>query len=328
MSQDAPLEGGSVEPMHNASKEAQRGPLHTAWRALVRLTQRYQRARVSNLAAALSYYAAFSLGPLLLLLGGWLAATLRARPEVGVAYRDALAELLTPILPEGLDAANLIDRSFDLVVTQLSSGTTLRTGLSLVVLVWAASGFFASLQRALEVIFEVPQERGFLRNRAVAILLIAAVALTIALELLGGTLATWVWSALQAWSQQLEPFGLVLPDLPGFLAGPGLLRIVLAFTAFSLAYRWLPWRTARWRGAMLGALVSLAGVQSMGVLLPLAFDESRFNLVYGVVASLVVLLLWLYLALLLFLVGALVAAEASAEIRRREGQVPSAAPLG
>ena len=293
-----------------------------AWR---RLVARYQRARLATLAAALAYYAAFSLGPLLLLLGGWAAAVLRARPELGAAYRDALAEVVAPILPEGLDAPDLVNRSFELVVQQLSEGTTLRTVLSVVVLVWAASGFFASLQRALEVIFEVPQERGFFRNRLVAIILIAAVAVVIALELLGGTLAAWTWRALQAASEGLATFDLALPDPPPFLEGPGLLRLVLGLVAFTLAYRWLPWRTARWRGALLGALISLVGVQSMRVLLPLAFDEARFNLVYGVVASLVVLLLWLYLALLLFLLGALVAAETSAEIRRREaGRAPGA----
>ncbi len=298
--------------------------LARAWRSLRegtrRLVARYRRARLSNLAAALSYYAAFSLAPLLLLLGGWLAATLRAREDLARAYRSALAQLLAPILPEGLDTQALIERSFDLVIAELSAGATLRTVVSIVVLLWAASGFFASLQRALEVIFEVPQERGFFRTRAVALLLIAAVAAVIALELLGGTLAAWVWRTLQAVSATLEPYGLALGGPPGVVAGPGVLRFVLGLAAFTAAFRWLPRTAARWRGAAVGALVSVVGIQVMRLLLPLALDEARFNLVYGVVTSLVVLLLWLYLALLLFLLGALVAAEASAEIVRREAQ--------
>ena len=307
-----------MESVHDEREGVGRRAARSVVAAVRRLALRWRRARVSTLAAALAYYAAFSLGPLLLLLGGWAAATLRARPDLAERYRTALAEVLAPILPAGLAAPDLVDRSFDVVVTQLSSGTTLRTVLSLVVLLWAASGFFASLQRALETIFEVPRERGFLRTRAIAVALIASVAAVIALELLGGTLAAWTWRTLQTASTALEPFGLALPDPPAALAGPGLWRGVLGFAAFALAYRLLPWRTARWRGAALGAAVSVAGLQAMRVGLPLAFDEARFNLVYGVVASLVVLLLWLYLALLLFLLGALVAAEASAEIRARE----------
>ncbi len=293
-----------------------------AWRATYRigrgLVRRYGRARVSTLAAALAYYAAFSLGPLLLLLGGWLGSILRTRPELAERYRMALAEIIAPILPEGFDSMELLDRSFEIVVNQLSEGTLLRVALSLLVLLWAASGFFASLQRALEVIFEVPHTRGFFRTRFVAVLLIAGVALVIALELIGGSLALWIWQTLQAFTAGLEPFGLALPEPPTALTEPGLIRVVLATLAFAAAFRWLPRRTSRWSGAIVGALVSVAGIQVMRIVLPLAFNEARFNLVYGVVTSLLLLLLWLFLSLMLFLVGALVAAEVSAEERRRE----------
>ena len=304
--------GRSRAPASRAAR-ARRATVHAARR----LIRRYRRARVSTLAAALAYYAAFSLGPLLLLLGGWLGSTLRARPDLAARYREALAQILTPVLPEGVDGLSLVERSFEVVLDQLAQGTLLRGALSVAVLLWAASGFFASLQRALEVIFEVSETRGFLRTRGVAMLLIAGVALVIALELIGGTLATWGWRTLQSASTALEGVGLSLPDPPALLTNPGPLRLVLAVAAFTACFRWLPRRTARWDGALLGAVVSVAGLQLMRVLLPLAFDEGRFNLVYGVIASLVVLLLWLYLALLLFLLGALVAAEASAEGRRR-----------
>ena len=284
---------------------------------LRRLARRFARARLGMLTAALAYYAAFSLGPLLLLLGGWLGSALRARPEVADRYRSALSELLAPVLPEGLDSLSLIERSFEVVIGQLAEGTVLRGILSLLVLLWASSGFFASLQRALEVIFDVPETRGFIRTRAVALLLIAAVALVIAVELIGSSLLAWLWGGVTATLARLEAFGIEMPSPPGFLAETGPLRILLAILAFALCFRFLPRKSSRWDGALLGALVSVGGLQVMRVLLPLAFDESRFNLVYGVVASLVVLLLWLYLALLLFLVGALVAAESSAGARRR-----------
>lgn len=314
MAEDPPVPPGQPERSGRAAR---------AGRALLlaarRLVRRFHRARVGTLAAALAYYAAFSLGPLLLLLGGWLGSALRARPELAERYRVALAEMLSPLLPEGVDGLALIERSFDLVLGQLAEGTVLRVGLSLLVLSWASSGFFASLQRALEQIFDVPEQRGFLRTRAVALGLVAAVALVIAVELIGGALASWSWQALRTLTEPLDAFGLQLPDAPAWLTDPGPLRLILAITAFTAAFRLLPRRTSRWRASLLGALVSVGGLQIMRVLLPLLFDEARFNLVYGVIASAVVLLLWLYLAMLLFLVGALVAAEASAEQRRRDG---------
>lgn len=298
------------------------GGAASRWRVVVviarRLIRRFRRAQVSTLAAALAYYAAFSLGPLLLLLGGWLGSTLRARPELAARYREALATMLEPLLPEGFDGLALIERSFDLVLTQLSEGTFLRVGLSVVVLLWASSGFFASLQRALEQIFDVPEQRGFIRTRAVAFALVAAVALVIGLELIGGSLASWSWRALRSVTEPLDAFGLQFPGAPAWLTDPGPLRWALAISAFTLTFRLLPRRTSRWWGSLLGAVISVGGLQAMRVVLPIVFNDSRFNLVYGVIASLVVLLLWLFLAMMLVLVGALVAAELSAEQRRRE----------
>src|SRR5690606_12473158 len=57
------------------------------WGLLKRLYRRYNESRLQMLAAALAYYAAFSLGPLLLLLAGWLAVFLRNRPEIASEYR-------------------------------------------------------------------------------------------------------------------------------------------------------------------------------------------------------------------------------------------------
>lgn len=307
-------------PPEERSEPSVRRLRRRAWLMLRRLARRFAKAQVGTLAAALAYYAAFSLGPLLLLLGGWLGSVLQAQPDVAERYRAALSELLAPLLPEGLDSLTLIERSFEAVVEQLAQGTFLRGALSLLVLLWASSGFFASLQRALEVIFDVPETRGFLRTRAVALMLIGGVALVIAVELVGSSLLAWIWGGVNATLTRLEAFGLDVPPPPDFLSQTGPLRILLAILAFALCFRFLPRRASRWDGALLGALVSVAGLQMMRVLLPLAFDEARFNLVYGVVASLVVLLLWLYLALLLFLVGALVAAESSATARRRSAR--------
>ena len=303
-------------------------PLRHADRFVRRLVRRFADTNASMLAAALAYYAAFSLGPLVLLLGGWLGSALRARPEVSARFREGFAELLAPVLPEGFDGSELIESAFTAVVDQLAAGGWFGLALTVLVLLWAATGFFASLQRALEIIFDVPSTRGFLRTRVVALALIFAVAAVIAVELIGVTVFGWVWSLAEASVTALEGLGLDLPELgapPTDLGVP--LRLALATTAFALCFRFLPRGGSRWEGAIAGAVVSVAGLQGMRWVLPLAIDEARFNVVYGVIASLVVLLLWLYLALLLFLFGALVAAEGSAEARRRSRRASHAAAL-
>jgi len=282
--------------------------------------RRVTETRVQMLAAALAYYAAFSLGPLLLLLAGWLGVVLQNQPELANEYRDALTSLLADVLPLQVDAADLVSRSFDLVVGELNQGAVLRTIVSLLVLVWASGNFFTSLQHALEVIFEVREARAFWRKRLVAVLLVSSVAVVVAIEVVGGVLASGLSELARNVNAWLTQHGAPLQDLPISLEPLADLqptRILAAVSAFMLTFRYLPRRSSTWLGALSGAVISVLGITIMRSLLVTTFNAERFNLVYGVITSLLAVLLWLYLALLLFLVGAAVAAEVSAVQRRR-----------
>ena len=286
------------------------------WRFASRLYRRFQLSRLPLLAAALAYYAAFSIGPLLLLLGGWLGVVLRTRPELAGQYRTALTDLVAQILPLQNNSTELVNRSFEVILEQLRAGALLRSLLSVLVLIWASSNFFASLQLALEVIFEVPKARGFWRKRLVAVLLVLAVALTIGIEIIGGAVFSSITKLINDLTRQFHEFNIHPPAIRftwerGFWnAG---LRLVSATVAFTLCFRFLPRQRSSWTGALSGALFSSASILVMRRVLLLGFDIERFNLIYGVITGLLIILLWLYLALLLFLVGALLAAEVSAD---------------
>src|SRR5690606_37628866 len=135
------------------------GRLEAAWGFLRRLYGRYQESRLQLLAASLAYYGAFSLGPLLLLLAGWLALVLRRRPDLLAQYRQALVDLLSQALPLQVDAEALVASSFDIVVGDLGRGAVIGSIVSVVVLVWASSNFFVSLQHAPEFVFHVTARR-------------------------------------------------------------------------------------------------------------------------------------------------------------------------
>lgn len=296
-----------------------RSRANAAWQFVKSLYHRFNRARIQLLAAALAYYAAFSLGPILLLFAGWLGVFLQRRPELAAQYRDALTDLLAELLPLQVDAGDLVARSFDLVVAELSQGAFLSSIVSLLVLVWASGNFFTSLQHALEVIFEVPEARAFWRKRLIAILLVASVALVVAVEVVGGVAYSGLQQAGEALGTWLSSRGIAFPDTPITfepLADVRFLRLVAGISAFTFAFRYLPRRSSTWLGAFSGALVSTLGIAVMRTLLLVTFNAERFNLVYGVITSLLAILLWLYLALLLALVGAVVAAEVSSRMQQ------------
>lgn len=283
------------------------------WAFAARLYRRFQASRLPVLAAALAFYAAFSLGPLLLLFGGWLGVFLQARPELALQYREALGNLVTQVLPFTGEGTDLVPRSLEVIAQQLSQGALTRSLLSLLILLWASSGFFASLQLALEVIFEVEETRGFLRKRLVAVLLVLIVALVIGAELIGGALVVPIDRLAASIAQQFEALNIKLPPLPLPLgvAWAMLFRVALAVSTFTLCFRFLPRTGSDWTGALAGGVFSTGAILVLRQALLLTLNIDRFNLIYGVITSLVVLLLWLYLVLLLFLVGALLAAELS-----------------
>ncbi|MEX2534873.1 MAG: YhjD/YihY/BrkB family envelope integrity protein [Trueperaceae bacterium] len=293
------------------------------WEFAVRLIRRFRASYLTMLAAALAYYAAFSLGPLLLLLGGWLGVILQTRPDLAGRYRMVLADLVTQLMPLQENSADLVARNFETIVAQLSQGALLRSILSLLVLVWAASGFFTSLQLALEVIFEVRETRSFLRRRLVALLLVIAVALVIGVEVVGGALLSSLAQVSELVAARLQVPDLEVPALVPLWfnqASAVVLRLALAALAFTLAFRFLPRRASSWTGALIGGAFSSVTIAVTRALLVLTFDTDRFNVIYGVITSVVVTLLWLYLALLMFLVGALLTAEISAWRREHSGE--------
>lgn len=272
------------------------------------LTQRYRDGNVAMLAAALAYYAAFSLGPLLLLLGGWLGVVLRDRPELAEPFREALETLVGQLFPLTDDAAVLVQQSVDTVVQQLGEGALLRSAVSLLVLLWAASNFFASLQLAFERIFAVQSQRGFLRNRLVAILLVLGVAAFVAVEVVGATIgeaAGQLWSGATDW---LTAFGVFLPQwqLPAAFSP---LRLVVGVGVLTLAFRWLPRQHSDWPSALIAGACGAVALAGLRQALVIGFNVERINLIYGVVTGVVVLLLWLYLAMLVVLLAATLAAE-------------------
>src|SRR5690606_25879152 len=183
-----------------------------------------------------------------------------------------------------------------------------------------SGNFFTSLQHALDVIFEVPKVRAFWRKRLIAVLLVASVALVVAIEVVGGVAYSGLRQLGQSLTTWLSANGVALPDTPISLeplADVKILRLVAGVSAFTVAFRFLPRRSSTWLGALIGGLVSTLGIAVMRSLLVVTFNAERFNLIYGVITSLLAILLWLYLALLLALVGALVAAEVSSRMQAR-----------
>ena len=228
--------------------------------------------------AALAYYAALALAPLLvtlLALSGLLIGEEAARIRL-VEFFARWAGT------QGEEVARQILRSREGgVFAGLSSGVLLIVG---------ATGVFAQLQKALNHLWDV-EPVGGLGSFLVDRLLGFAMVLVTGAFLLAGL-------ALQAVLAALPSPGAL--ERPLTLAGSTIL-----FTAlFAAIYRVLPDVDVAWRDVGVGAAVTAALFTAGQIPLGLYLGRSSVGSAYGAVGSLVAVLVWLYYSALVFFFGA------------------------
>ena len=249
----------------------------------------------NHMAAAISYYALFSLFPLTLLAVSIFGIVLR---DQGI--REQVLSGIISFLP-------IRDQSIAISLRNVADlGPTL-TAVSALGSLWTAGALSAALRSSLDVVFEVPAARPLLRSKVIDYMLLPI----IAIPLLGGIALTTAWRLAQAEFGQ----GVGFVDSPisfSFFWNAGALAIplVLSFIAFMLTYWLLPNRRLRFRYIWPGALFAALGFEALKVGFA-AYVEyfASFNVIYGSVASVIVLLFWVYLSANIVIFGAEVAAE-------------------
>jgi membrane protein len=255
-----------------------------------RFIARVTEVQVPLLAAALAYFATFSLFPLLLLAVAGFGFALSARPELQSLVLEFVQNSIQTAFPSVADLLN--DTLKDLKVSvllrfQANAGATGLIGL--LALFWAASGFFTVLQGALTQAIPGKRNRNLVMQRVVALLSVFTLGPLLLLLMLVGTLLSSLGS---------------IPAL-GILrsASSTLLPLFGALVLFALSYRFLPAHTPGWRASLIAAvptaLLWQLARQSLGWLTPVA----NFQATYGLLAGFLLLLAWLYLSMYIFLLG-------------------------
>jgi len=253
-------------------------------------TENWLEDQASSISAALAFYCAFSLAPLLIIIvsiAGWIVGS-----ELAFSYVGSQLTLLF-----GKPSADLILAAMN--GAQSTDGIW-ATALSVVMLLVGASTVFAALESALQQVWggrnSMPRGwRSFVRARLISFGFILAIGFLLLVSL---TLTTAL-AALRGYV--LRHF----EGLVGVLATMDfLLSIVLGTGLVALMYRYLPARRLAWRHVLIGALVTALlfhlGRWGIGMYLGRATQPTAF----GAAASFAALLLWLYYSAQIFLFGA------------------------
>jgi membrane protein len=234
-------------------------------------------------AAAIAYFALFSLFPITLL--SISIASFSLDPSMDRQLIIQKLEFIAPAMGQ------LLGRNFDEIID--ARGPV--TGIALISLIWSASTVFYMFTHTLNAIWGVKRRRAVWKRRGVAILFV----LTFVGPIL--FLASFAGSTI-------AHFRTLLPDPIISMEGDAslVLASLLDVALFMVLYMILPHGASTWREILPGAL----GAGSLWELAKKAFLSfvstyiSVSNLVYGSVAAIIAFLAWAYLSGLIFLFGA------------------------
>jgi len=255
-----------------------KGGLRKVFSASLRIWQAYWRDEVLILSAAVSFYAIFSVIPflfLLFLLWGYLMGSSDTLYGQLVQYAYAL---FPEIRPEILD-------DLKTVVEHRSALGWVGIGF----LVWIFDAVFYSIAHAFDRIFGSESRRRYYRIKIFSFALLILVGLVLYASIHVAVLATMIRSS------SVRIFGVPVPQyLFGSLAfRAGVFLILVA--AFTVLFRIVPRVPVRLPVALAGgvlcaALWSLARVAFHWYVTRVAV----FNVIYGALGALVVLVLWIF----------------------------------
>ena len=234
-------------------------------------------------AAAIAYFALFSLFPITL-----LSVSIASFSLGPLMDRQLIIQRLEFIAPA---MGQLLGQNIDEIID--ARGPV--TGVALVGLIWSASTVFYTFTHTLNEIWNIKQRRAVWRRRGLAILFVLIFAgPALFLASFAGSL--------------LAHFRSMLPD--SFIAmggGVGLiLAILLDVTLFMALYMILPHGTSTWREILPGAIgAGILWELAKKIFLSLVSSYITVsNLVYGSVAAIIAFLVWAYLSGIIFLFGA------------------------
>ncbi|MBX9626193.1 MAG: YihY/virulence factor BrkB family protein, partial [Gemmataceae bacterium] len=265
---------------------------HDVWEVVKQTGREFMEDKAMRLGAALSFYTALSLAPLLLVVIG--IAGLVFGPEA--ARGELAAQLKDLIGAEGADAVQDM-----LAKTATTGGGVLSTVVGVVTLLVGATGVFGSLQDALDTVWNVKPDQtpsgiwGMVRDRLLSFGMVCGMAFLLLVSLVLSALLTALGGAVERWL----PGGRIWLQLGNLVIG-----FLVTAAMFALIFKVLPHARPAWKDVWVGALLT-AGLFTLGkYLIGLYLGTASVGSAYGAAGSFVVLLFWIYYSSLIVLFGA------------------------
>jgi membrane protein len=244
-----------------------------------------------KMAAALSYYTAFSIGPMLLIVISFVGLFFgedNARVEI-VGQANKLI---------GTDGANMLNT----IIKGASNPSTgiLAAVISVILLIFGAVSVFIELQESLNIIWGVELKpgrglRNFIRTRIVSFSMVIASSFVLMVSLIADSLL----SLINKYMGYLFPSIIPMAEIYNYV-GSFLIITIL----FALIFKYLPNVRISWKYVWIGATVTSFLFFIGKYLIGLYLGRSSYTSSYGAAASLIILFVWIYYSGVILFLGA------------------------
>jgi membrane protein len=266
----------------------------------------YLEDSCSTYAAAIAYYAIFSIVPLSLIILSILGL---------VVDQSRITDFVFEQIP--LQESASVRSNVDEIVARAHQMSFASLGFGVLFLIWSSSGIFAAVRRGLNAATHLKQTRPYWHGKVIDIMLIPCLGLLI-------LLSVGLTGAAQFALERLGHWGpLDLNANRAIYVSSYLLPALVSFSMFSLLYKYVPNARPPWSEALSGATLAtvLFELAKNAVALLIGFSGfSRDTAIYAGFGTALAFLLWMFVNASILLLGA----EFGRAMRRPVGEAERA----
>jgi membrane protein len=261
------------------------------WHLVKQTFVEWDEDNASRLAAALAYYAVFSLAPLLVITIGL----------AGMVFGDDAVQGHVVTQLQGYIGSRGATLVQDMIVAaRKPTHNVAATMLGVAVLLFGAAGVFRELQDALNTIWEVKARpgrgwRGLLLDRALAFVMVLGTGFMLLLSVA----LSAAFAALGTFLSELLPIPESALHVLNFAVSFSLITFM-----FALIFKVVPDAKVAWRDVWIGAAITALLFAAGTLLIGLYLGKSTVASTFGAAASLAILLVWIYYSAQILFLGA------------------------
>jgi membrane protein len=257
---------------------------------VVRTFQLWVEDSCGTYAAAIAYYAIFSLVPLSIVVLSFFGLVVDSDRIVRFVF-DEIPLRETPSVQQNVN--EIVRRAQQVGVAGL--------GFGIVTLVWSGSGIFAAVRRGLNAASHRTLPRAFWRGKLIDVALIPLLGLLILLALAMTAVAQVIIERIG----KIGGFD-INTNLATTITSHGI-PALFSFTMFTLLYRYVPTVRPRWPEALVGASCATVLFETFKNVYAVLFAQTPFSTdtaIYAGFGTALAFLLWMYINASILLLGA------------------------